>query len=881
MSFSETDVTKKVGELLPDNAVLSRDSVPDPEQWMAGISDLVARVLHTDQDAVWALAAKLALRIKKLSTDIDTAIADLETDIAAARVQDPIVPASTQEIYLLVQEMVGAGANKRADLAARLDVAVSAYAGGSTLPSGQKYTGRDPAVARSGLVDKAEAIHSSLVTLVDLCNAYTNIVDEYNSSNLEDSANLQQAQSALAALSERGLSQDGQTQDAVLEATVISSLLTNELTKLDIEEAKTDGSVTINETIPAFVTGDALPLSRPESTYPSGMTSTVSGNGAAAGTITGAFSPSPSLVVPVFDSMLVETETYAPITGDGTQANYLGTPIYLKTYVEPGSVTVETSAGGALKTATDDGVGGFTGGVHADSNIDYNSGDLRLRFTANVDNNVPVVVSYTYHVIGKMQKYVSGANTGSFNTHKIFKDNTLVTGMVAQTTSLSTQALLASAIDAAVSGDTIDCAADGKSVVYTSDNGGSCGQLLFPDYTVSATRNTSLGGPTWSTWPANFNEAILAINSRVTRSLGTDTYLKDLVIQSAVSDEIDVTRDNNTILAPEPATMTLAAPSTLTVSDGTNVTRFCVVEFSDPVKCVIDISSVAGDVLTLARPYPFDHDTGESLLSSQEVRYRVTQNNLRYTSKKSDATSSVSVTVAGFGEVTSPIYGVPVSMTFAELRGTHYYLRPNDFIYDGTTQIGTISGKATATLTHPVAYTQSVAVALPTSVSVRSRGWVNYESSKPKIQPVLSTIEETLDVFVQEVTAYGWSGANTVSYQETLDTVKSFTSDAYDAAITFDANAVSSVNGLLRYLEEEKLTKILKLVRELKFTELSTATPEDISDEVSLEELLVAMVVELEQGDDFVETADGDTMFGDYLNRDVDTLEQLDPTFEE
>lgn len=884
MAFSESDVTSKVAALLPKHTLLNRDEVPDPEQWMASIGDLVARVLLADQDALWSLVGKAAVRISKLATKITASLSDLELDIAAARTPDPDVADKTAEIRSILHRMLGAGKVPRAELATKLKVLTSAYAASSKLPSGKKYTGRDPAIARASLQEATDLVHADLVTLKDLCGFFVRAMDSFNIATLEDAANDQQVVSAVVALSDRSTGGDVGTQDALLEAVVIAALLTNELTKPVPDKPKVTGTAVVSEVVPAFVLGDAMPLSRPKSAYPTGLSTTLTVNGVS-GSVTATASPTPTFSVGAADGFLVASETYVVATGDGATLDYTGTPFYLKTYTEPASVTVTTVIGAVTKTSVDTpagATGSFAGaGFHANSEIVYATGRLKLQFTGNVDNLAGIFVTYTYHPIGLMQKMVAGADTGDFNGFKIFKDNTLKSVSAAQTTSLSTQTLLAAALDAVLAASTIDCAASGQEIVFTADNGGSCGQFMFPATSTAGVLNTGDGGPTWSTWPANLNDALLAVNETLGRVFGTDLYLEDLVVAS-VDAEMVVSVDANSVLPSEAVTVASASPTSVTVSDATNVSAASVVEFLDPIRCVIDVASKVGNVLTLSREYPFDLDSGTTLLASQLVSLRVSENFLRYTSSKSDNTSVINVSVAGIGEL--PINGtcgVVKSITFAASAGSQYIVRPGDYLYEASERTGKITGNAISANKYPVAYTKALTTAYPTSIDIRSRGGENFRSARTSISAALTVLDKDLDDFSTEMVAYGWSGANTVGYVRMIAAVPVFLTSVQTAADAYSFNLVVAVDGLVKFLREEKLSKVLQILSDLQFTELATATPEEISEEVSIESLVEDMIATLDQGDDFVETADGDTMLGDYLDRNVDGLAQLETTFKE
>lgn len=76
----------------------------------------------------------------------------------------------------------------------------------------------------------------------------------------------------------------------------------------------------------------------------------------------------------------------------------------LMTIVEPNSVNVTYTINGATYTATDDGNGSISGSFLTGA-IDYNTGDLKLTFSAYPDANSDVTVSYLYRQRGFFLKF--------------------------------------------------------------------------------------------------------------------------------------------------------------------------------------------------------------------------------------------------------------------------------------------------------------------------------------------------------------------------------------------------------------------------------------------------------------------------------------------
>ena len=105
---------------------------------------------------------------------------------------------------------------------------------------------------------------------------------------------------------------------------------------------------------------------------------------------------------------LVGAEIYNPVensvtgevigTGDGSTTSFSAT--LANTPVEPKSLTVHYTIGGASYTGTNDGEGNITGTDIDSGTINYDTGDVSLTFSTAPDSGTDITIDYKYYTNG-------------------------------------------------------------------------------------------------------------------------------------------------------------------------------------------------------------------------------------------------------------------------------------------------------------------------------------------------------------------------------------------------------------------------------------------------------------------------------------------------
>jgi hypothetical protein len=123
------------------------------------------------------------------------------------------------------------------------------------------------------------------------------------------------------------------------------------------------------------------------------------------------------------------------------------------------------------------------------------------------------------------------------------------------------------------------------------------------------------------------------------------------------------------------------------------------------------------------------------------------------------------------------------------------------------------------------------------------------------------------DVWEDTVRVYAHSQASASTYATVLSAMKTAITSLQTACDTYKANRVTDAEGLLKFLEGEKLSALLFALRHCRFESLAPSDLSSLSSEAAIEELMSELAEDLSDGDEFIHVSSGDTMLSDYTER--------------
>lgn len=890
MSYTETEIRERIARLLPSTAIINRAGATNPEEWLASLADLVTRVVCSDTDCIYYFLDLTAYELSRLCAQAAAEITSLQAEVTAARLPATSFQDDTNELADLLFEIEVAGKGRRAELAARFDTLARDFARSSKLPTGQTYLGRGRRQARAAIPGLLDTIVSLIDQVRVLATCFTTALLEYDRSDMETAANDFQATALRRSLVDRISAIDDDPQDLVFDTAISSSLLKAKLARPDIHAAKYTGTATVSKIAPVFVLGGAMPFSYPESAYPTGESATLKVNGGVAFNITCPVSPAPRFVLypPELESSESISPSFPLLPGElywvGDGAKVVFDLIQLRTYIKPGSVNVVAYDGatGPSNTVdvTDAGDGTFTGGVGivvGNSLVDYVTGQLEIEFSVAIPLGHVVQVTYSYYPIGTMEwaAVPPGFAITDFNNLDFLQDGVLVSATLGQVTPIKNVADFDTALAAALAASYTTTVVDGTIEVY-DENGGSAGQLVFPSISAGDYR-TFESGPTWVTAPDSLGALVGLTNTATSAVQGKDTTLADIAVPNS---SIKLSISPNTIVAK--STKTISSATSLVIDDASAVLAGDNLVVLSPNACVLPISVVdtATDTLTFSRKYPFSANTAVTLalVASESIDFKITRDQLKIEVVAPTTASEIEVVSAGFGLTVGTTTGFPEEITLdGDVPTDPFLIKAGDKIFQGDADIGEVTSVNAGVLG-----TSFSGGTLPLgTIEIRSRGRTSYLAATPEVEKGLFAISDLAD-WRDEVLMYAMSGTAVKQYSNAISTLQGALTDIQTGCAAMDANKVTSAEGLLRFLADEKLSGLKRVVQRCKFGDFGTLTLADISEEADLEGRMAEMAAEFSSDEEFLEVTQGDTLFGDYLDRPGSTqIDSNEPTLED
>ena len=404
-------------------------------------------------------------------------------------------------------------------------------------------------------------------------------------------------------------------------------------------------------------------------------------------------------------------------------------------------------------------------------------------------------------------------------------------------------------------------------------------------------------GDTWAQPPETLIQALGVLYSNTGERFGADTSLPSVQVSGA-SEVIDfgaeagqtlIFSGMGTVLSPTTVQVSADTKSSLEVS---GVSPGDTVRITSPFKINLKFLSLDGTTMTLGSgEIPLGIPGANSfvdvvnvlpLISGQALKFSITSNNLMVTSKSQEPTSSVEVVSAGLGfSGSSKGYSSKVTLKNLDLspvvERAGYTIKPNDVVVINDLRVAKV-----VSVTYPVV---SIEI-LPgksegsdytypfTSLRVEALGYRSWREKYPVAYALEKRITDFItsnDTLYTDIKVYSYSGTGFEHYQVSVNFLVAALSDLLTLYTGYEAHNVKSVDSLLNFLKDEKMSLVLSYLLSLDFSAVSRMSSAGLATEGSVEGFLESITSALSGGGELIqEIYDGESsILHDYSQRET------------
>ena len=859
---TEAELKTRIAELQPGAGLLNRKLLGTPEELVDYVHELVARALLTDVDAPFHLLLLAVRRLQRIATRAQTGLATIQGAVTAARQPVPRSTASTFATALKAIDALPGVRVGRASLVTRYQAAAKALAAATRLADGsQKLDTHESAAAAlsDGLTTYADDLDDLRVVLPRVSKLLASI----SLLDLPAKVSDRQARHGTTVLVGR-LQEDAHLgAAAAIDAIILSGLLTQAQSVLDYTADKYTGTVTTLPGTAAFLLGSTMPLQG------AAAAATVTADGAHTGDV-----QAPAATKAVVSILGAATFFNVAALGSVGTSNGGAGPysFVLKGWMIGATVKVFTTVAGvrALRT-TDNGAGAWGAGA-AGGALAYDTGICTLTLSVAPDANTSIDVEYFHDPLSDLRsRDAAGANPVSFAQFRAFRQNTLVSGNVANA-HVTTAAALATNIQTAINGNGLTVAHDAAANAWTvtSDDRGTGAQVMFPDEAGVPEMNLSSAvAPTWKVAPANLNEALGALYDRGGRAFGKDVYLGQLVLTGALVGKVALTLSVQLLARSQTASVATANKDRVTVPTGVCAVGDTIL-VTAPVRSVHKVASIVSPTVVSVTPQiPFPITTPPTTLpNTVDVTFDISRDKLRLASLSVASDSALSVGVAALG-LTGTAKGVYNQVQLVAAPALAYTIRPNDPVYQSGSKIGVVSKVSGTTLT--LALTGGT---FPfTSLVVKTLGYQSFLALAPLLDAVVLPDSAALN---DAAIRYAHANVGKDQYDTAVAAATTALASLQAALAAYSAHTSRFSDVLFQQLRELKLSAVAARLLELDLAGVFSDDPTNFSDQGRLESLLRELAdVHGGIGAEII-VADGTDTLRDYYHRPHDETQEPD-----
>lgn len=854
-NYTEDEVRERIKALTPRAFSFSRKEPVTGDELVASVQDLIQRTMHSHIDAIYFLLQLAVRRQLAIATSLTQCLDFLDRAVLAAN--NPPVKADASKLTGLSDVLAavqGEEGTARDRLITRAGVLATEFlhsSRSSDSAAGIRMSRTDARRVIPGILTKLMA---GAVSLDNQAQAFRDARRNFTRARLVGAAVAQQAASARSALSGRLVTEDQDLTTSVVDALIFTELLKRRCTPLDVAQDKYNAAATRIVALPGQLVGTGLPYV-PTATDQA----TVEFDSTTEGTLTVSAAP---VAVATLRADMVRSEAGVHATrGDGANLIFAWT---LKPDVVKGTIEIATASGGNTFTVRDkaadstlrewDGASFVGPSLGA---INYVSGAFTLTYVPGdePDTAEALYCGYDYSLFGP---------TDAYTEFKVFDGNTLRVVTLDYSTALEDASDLDTALTAEFAG-VFDVVAAGDDVELRTTTGGTHQRVMFPIYSDSSVPNPAFGGAKWTTPPANANVALGARATITASGQGEDRYLADIAVAAAITSAGTVSSQPQQFLSEVSEVTVAGGRDELPVTSVVGLAVGDRVLVSSPVAAMHEITVVNASSVTLGTEILAPADSGETLADPMDVSFSVVREELLVTSLKTTEGTRVFVDDGdeGLGLLSGSDKGTTAGVTLAAAPALELSIRAGDPVFEGDAQIGyvrTIDG-----LTLLCDYTTAPVIPV-TAVRIRSLGEWTYTQVVYTLGPLVGSLR-TLVTGESARAEYGVYGGSGVGYTQFLRATTNLRAKVAEFRVALEAytgGLSAPMQGALRFLQGEGLSHPYELLLTLNFAGLAGMTPEEVSQQASVENALADVLAEFDGEQELVEWSTVDPLVNDY-----------------
>jgi len=540
--------------------------------------------------------------------------------------------------------------------------------------------------------------------------------------------------------------------------------------------------------------------------------------------------------------------------------------------------------------------------------IDYDTGNFYIDVSTTsctFQQGTSVSTNYEYYPLGKLVALDGSTPTqieDSFNKLGVYSHNNVVDdgfgsfGATVLNESQSTNPPIRNPADlvqrvtgsqASFNNKGLQAAVNGNNLEFTATKRGSHSRIA-PFNLRDAELNTSPFRPTWSIRPDTFVQALGCVYSSTGDKFGKDTYLVDLSLQESNPGSVNLTSET--------------AQTHLFSGEGVAQSQTKIVGSDSVTKAAIDNAS-PGDTIEVTHPHKYSvkilsSGDGEAVLSQSlpqqipsqgigevanlsdgyVVKFKITSNNLLMFSTSKESSSKLKVTINGFG-FSGESKGYSSSVQLSDINLTPvtekpgYTIKPNDPVVINDRRVGKV-----VSVTYPVVkinilpgLQEGVDYTFPfTSLRIEALGYRSWRERSPGAALLSRTISDFMarnTTLYDDINVYVNSGSGHEHYAKAVGFFSSTLLSLLELYVNYEAHTVNTVDSLIKFLEDEKMSLAKKILLALDFSALSNLGVNQVSGQGSLDSFLESVVSGLAGSAELIyESSDaGDSMLNDFV----------------
>ena len=242
--YTQEEVAARVAKAAPPLVVVDRRfdiALPEQDELLLGIQDVVGRCLNSDVDALFYLVALAARSNQVLARRVADNLSQFARLAAAGNQEAPVAAPAIDSLLDLLDQASLVGDGQQEKIRRQFSATVSGYARSSRTSAGSISVGPDPAASRRSAAQLIGTILEDAAALLSNTWLFVNAIANYKGVDLTRASRDRHILYARLLLEQHVGRPATEQSEAIVDAAVANALLQHSAVRLDVEAAKDAG----------------------------------------------------------------------------------------------------------------------------------------------------------------------------------------------------------------------------------------------------------------------------------------------------------------------------------------------------------------------------------------------------------------------------------------------------------------------------------------------------------------------------------------------------------------------------------------------------------------------------------------------------------------